>query len=154
MQRTASRANVAMSDPEEDSTMSRTMKMSVPLVILGVTATAPALAQEASQERNMDAEHCVRISNIDSIDVINDRTLVFRMRGGSSYRNDLPRNCPGLDEDDALMYRSSIGQLCNIDIVTVLDDWGFGFAPGVSCSLGMFHPITEQTVEDLAQSSE
>lgn len=134
--------------------MTLARKMTVPLVMLGITTTIPALAQEASQERNMDAEHCVPISNIESISVVNDRTLVFEMRAGSSYRNDLPRNCPGLDEDDTLMYRSSIGQLCNIDIVTVLDDWGFGFSPGVSCSLGMFHPITEQSAEDLAQSGE
>ena len=134
--------------------MTRMRTMTVPLVMLGVAAAMPAMAQEASQERNMDSEHCVRISNIDSIGVINDRTLVFEMRTGSSYRNDLPRSCPGLDDNDTLMYRSSVGQLCNIDIVTVLDDWGFGFSPGVSCGLGMFHPITEQAVEDLAQSSE
>lgn len=134
--------------------MRRTKKLTVPLVMLGFATVPPALAQEATEERNMDSEHCVRISNIESIEIVNDRTLVFEMRAGSSYRNDLPRSCPGLDDNDTLMYRSSVGQLCNIDIVTVLDDWGFGFSPGVSCSLGMFHPVTEQTAEDLAQSSD
>lgn len=118
-------------------------KAFVPLLLLGVVPAATALGQETSPERDLDATHCIRIDNIDSIDVINDRTLVFNMRAGTSYRNDLPRRCPGLDERDTLMYRSSVGQLCNIDIVTVLDDIGFGFSPGVSCSLGMFHPITE-----------
>lgn len=134
--------------------MIRSKKLTVPLMMLGFALTSPALAQETSEERNMDSTHCVRINNIDNIDIINDRTLVFEMRTGSSYRNDLPRSCPGLDDNDTLMYRSSVGQLCSIDIVTVLDDWGFGFAPGVSCGLGMFHPINEQTAEDLAQSGE
>jgi hypothetical protein len=134
--------------------MTSARKMTFPLVILSVAATAPALAQEESEERNMDSTHCVRISNIDNIDIINDRTLLFEMRAGSSYRNDLPRNCPGLDERDTLMYRSTVGQLCNIDIITVLDDWGFGFAPGVSCSLGMFHPVSEQAAQELAQATE
>lgn len=134
--------------------MTATRKLTIPLMMLGVAAAAPALAQEESGERNMDSTHCVRISNIDGIDVINDRTLVFEMRAGSSYRNDLPRSCPGLDENDTLMYRSTVGQLCNIDIITVLDDWGFGFSPGVSCSLGMFHPVSEQAAQELVQTAE
>lgn len=121
--------------------------------MLGMGAATSLSAQDAGEsqdgaDRDMDAKHCVRIDNIETIDVINDRTLRFRMRVGPSYRNDLPRRCPGLDGNDTLMYRSSVGQLCNIDIVTVLDDWGFGFSPGVSCSLGMFHPITEPPVTE------
>lgn len=119
-------------------------KLAIPLVTLGMAAFTPLFADDVAQERDMDATHCVRISDIEDIDVVNDRTLVFRMRTGKSYRNDLPRVCPGLSRDDTLMYRSSIGQLCDIDIVTVLDDWGFGFSPGVSCGLGMFSPIDEE----------
>ena len=130
--------------------MTGIQRLSVPLLMLGIAATAPALAQEDSGERDMDATHCLRIANIDNIRIINDRTLLFEMRTGPAYRNDLPRNCPGLDRNDTLMYRSSVGQLCNIDIITVLDDWGFGFSPGVSCGLGMFHPVDEQAAEEPA----
>ena len=121
-------------------------KLAVQLLLLGIAA--PAFAQDDEGERNMEATHCVRIASIDDIRILNDRTLLFEMRAGESYRNDLPRNCPGLDENDTLMYRSTVGQLCNIDIITVLDDWGFGFAPGVSCGLGMFHPVDEQTAQE------
>lgn len=41
------------------------------------------------------------------------------------------------------MYRTSVGQLCDLDIITVLDDIGFGLTSGVSCGLGQFHPVTE-----------
>lgn len=112
----------------------------------------PVVAQDGTAERDMAAVHCVDIRNIDSIDILNDRALVFRMRTGNSYRNDLPRDCPGLREDATLMYRPSVGRLCDIDMVTILDDQGFGLAPGASCGLGMFYPIDEHPVASPAQS--
>ena len=105
--------------------------------------------EEGARERDMDAVQCVRINDIEGIDIVDSRTLVFRMRGDEVYENKLPFECPGLKRDDTLMYRASVGQLCNIDIVTVLEDWGFGFAPGASCGLGMFNPITDEIADEL-----
>lgn len=126
----------------------------VPMVgslLLGAAAgTAPA--QEEQGERNMEATHCVRIQSIDEIDIVNSGTLIFRMRGDEVYRNDLPHECPGLRQGDTLMYRSSVGQLCSVDIITVLEDWGFGFSPGASCGLGMFEPITEQIADEMLRA--
>ncbi|HLT91080.1 MAG TPA: hypothetical protein VKZ85_09070 [Woeseiaceae bacterium] len=128
--------------------MKQTFVSGLFLAALCLPATAGFAAQE-ERERNLEAVHCVRIQNIRDIDIVNDRTLVFRMRNGDVYRNDLPRRCPGLDRRDPLMYRTSVGQLCSVDIITVLEDWGFGFAPGVSCGLGMFEPITPEIADEL-----
>lgn len=127
-------------------------------IVLGALATGASLAQDEeneteSRERDMEAMHCIRIQGIDDIDIVDSDTMVFRMRGGEVYRNELPRECPGLRQDDTLMYRSSVGQLCSVDIVTVLEDWGFGFSPGASCGLGMFHPISEQIADELVQEN-
>jgi hypothetical protein len=127
------------------------------VLVLGVAAAAASLAQDEAgdaEERDLDAEHCVRISDIDEIDIVDADTLIFRLRGGKVYRNDLPHRCPGLKRNDTLMYRSSIGRLCSVDIVTVLEDWGFGFAPGASCGLGMFHPITAQIADEMLRAGE
>lgn len=134
------------------------LKSSLSVFILSIFVTAAAVAQddtdeEGRDERDMDAKQCVRISSVEEIEIVDAQTLIFHMRGDEVYRNDLPHKCPGLKYDDTLMYRSSVGQLCNVDIITVLDDWGFGFSPGVSCGLGMFHPITEQIAEELLQSN-
>lgn len=119
---------------------------------VGMLLAVPLTAQEEG-ERNMDAVHCVSIRSIRDIQVVNDRTLVVRMQGGKVYRNDLPHRCPGLKRRDTLMYRSSIGQLCSLDVITVLEDWGgFGFRPGASCGLGMFEPITEEIAAELLES--
>lgn len=122
------------------------------LVVLAAVA-APAAAQEEEGERNMDATHCVPIRGIDDIDIVDARNLVFRMRNGDVYRNHLPRECPGLRRNGTLMYRSSVGQLCSVDIITVLENRSFGFFPGASCGLGMFEPITEDIADELLRSA-
>lgn len=124
-------------------------------LVAGPGSGPPAFAQDESQEedRDMDDVHCVRVNDIDDIDVVDSDTLVFRMRGGAVYQNELPHRCPGLRSNSTLMYRSSVGRLCSVDIVTVLENWGFGFAPGASCGLGMFQPITDQIADELLQSA-
>jgi hypothetical protein len=127
------------------------------LLVTGIGSGGTSLAQDdagEANERDMDAEHCVRIADIDTIDIVDADTLIFRLRGDHVYRNDLPHRCPGLKTDDTLMYRSSLGRLCSVDVVTVLEDWGFGFAPGASCGLGMFHPITEQIADEMLRAGE
>jgi hypothetical protein len=136
-----------------------TLRKMLPLLLL-VGMAGPGLAQDDAddadqmEERDLDAVQCVRINDIDDIDIVDSDTLIFHMRGDTVYRNDLPHRCPGLKADDTLMYRSSVGRLCSIDIVTVLEDWGFGFAPGASCGLGMFQPITEEIAEEMVRAGE
>ena len=96
-----------------------------------------------------DAEHCISLSRIDRTDVVDDSNILFYMKGGDIYLNRLPHRCPGLRWEKAFMYRTSLSQLCNVDIITVLDNMGFGFSPGVSCGLGPFHPISEETAKAL-----
>lgn len=127
------------------------------LILAGAAGGTASLAQEDAaeqDERDLEARHCIRINDIDDIDIVDADTLIFRMRGNTVYRNDLPHRCPGLKRNDTLMYRSSVGSLCSVDMVTVLQDWGFGFAPGASCGLGMFHPITEQIADEMLRAGE
>ncbi|HZD53217.1 MAG TPA: hypothetical protein VE175_09225 [Woeseiaceae bacterium] len=132
----------------------KTILLAVLASALAGPAAGPAAAQDEDQERDMDATHCVRIHSIEDIDIVDADTLIFRMRGGAVYENDLSHRCVGLRRDDTLMYRSSQGQLCDVDIITVLEDWGFGFAPGASCGLGMFHPITAEIADELLRAPE
>lgn len=133
------------------------VKLLAILILAGTAAGTPSVAQEDAaeqDERDLEARHCIRINDIDDIDIVDADTLIFRMRGNTVYRNDLPHRCPGLKRNDTLMYRSSVGSLCSVDMVTVLQDWGFGFAPGASCGLGMFHPITDQIADEMLRAKE
>ncbi len=97
----------------------------------------------------LEGEHCVSLARIDRTDVVDDRNILFYMKGGTIYVNRLPHRCPGLRWEKAFMYRTSQSQLCDLDIITVLDNMGFGFRPGVSCGLGMFFPISAETAREL-----
>lgn len=132
----------------------KTARIITLFALAAVAAPSYGQDEEGEAERDMDAEHCVRIIAIENIQIVNDDTLIFEMRGGKYFRNDLPHRCPGMRRSDTLMYRAATGMLCNVDIITVLDDWGFGFSPGVSCGLGMFTPVTKEEAEDIIKYDE
>ncbi len=106
----------------------------------------------AIEELLADGEHCISLNRIDHTRVVDDQSILFYMRGGDVYLNRLPHRCPGLRWEEAFMYRTSIGRLCDLDIITVLDNMGFGYSPGASCGLGMFYPISEVTAQELLQA--
>lgn len=124
------------------------------LIIIAGMAGLNAVAEEKQPAESpldqlMDGEHCVSLARIDRTDVVDDRSILFYMKGNDIYLNRLPHRCPGLKWEKAFMYRTSQSQLCDLDIITVLDSMGFGYRPGVSCGLGMFFPISEETAKQI-----
>lgn len=96
-------------------------------------------------------EQCISLNRIDSTEVLDDQNVLFRMRNGDSYLNHLPYRCPSLGIHESFMYRTSLNQLCNVDIITVLNNAGFGFLPGPSCGLGLFYPVTKDEVKRIKE---
>ena len=94
-----------------------------------------------------EPKNCVTTSQIRSTKVIDRRTIDFRMVGGKTYRNILSQSCPGLKFEERFSYRTSINQLCSVDIVRVLHDQGGQLYEGAGCGLGKF-----QMVEKIAKS--
>jgi len=122
------------------------LMMALAATMLGISA----LQRVQAEEHDSNAEHCIRLTNIDRTEVVGDYGILFYMLDDDIYLNKLPHRCPGLGMDKAFMYRSSVGQLCDLDIISLLDDMGFGLRPGVSCGLGMFHPVSEDEAKALA----
>jgi len=100
-------------------------------------------------DESVRPKHCVSLTRIDRTEVVDDQNILFFMKGKQIYHNRLPHKCSGLSRRDTFMYRTSLNDLCNVDIITVLDDIGFGFSPGISCGLGMFYPTTQGQVAEL-----
>ncbi|MDG2512764.1 hypothetical protein P7B04_08660 [Sphingobium yanoikuyae] len=86
---------------------------------------------------------CISISQIRSSSVRDDRTIDFEVSGKKIYRNTLPNSCPSLGFERRFSYRTSISQLCSVDIITVLFNAGPGLQPGASCGLGKFQPMVK-----------
>jgi hypothetical protein len=114
------------------------------LTILALAATASIAG---ARDRNAvpdatptgDAVNCVQLTNIRSTQVHGDGTIDFHMAGGKVYRNTLPNSCPGLGFEERFLYKTSLSQLCSVDIITVLQSPGV--TPGPSCGLGKFQPV-------------
>ena len=86
-----------------------------------------------------DAVSCVQLQSIRSTQVHGDSVIDFHMNGGKVYRNTLPNRCPSLGFEERFLYKTSLSQLCSVDIITVLQSPGLSQGP--SCGLGKFQPV-------------
>lgn len=100
----------------------------------GTATPAPAAAQWVPVGEPVT---CVQTNRIRETRVLDDSTILFVMNDGTTLRNDLPNRCPGLGFERAFSYQTSISQLCNVDIITVINQGG-GPTRGASCGLGLF----------------
>lgn len=108
---------------------------------LGATAGISAKKEPSPVRAVGKPVNCVSLTNIRSTNVIDNSTIDFKMAGGKTYRNSLPYSCPGLKFEDRFSYRTSTNQLCNVDIVRVLHDYGGHLTEGAGCGLGKFQPV-------------
>jgi len=114
--------------------------------ISGATA-ADDDGSAAIEEIDREPIRCITASRIDRTKIIDERTVVFYMRGNQIYRNQLTQDCPRLLREKRFSYEMRTSQLCNVDFITVLEYWGASLRPGPACGLGMFYPITKEEAE-------
>jgi hypothetical protein len=118
--------------------------------LLPLLAAASALGQDGEDKPfDRTPQDCVSVARVDQTDAIDDQNIIFRMRGNRVYRNTLPNKCPGLQRENRIAWATSTSRLCSVDMITVLEDFGFGFRPGFTCRLGQFVPLSEAEVEDI-----
>ena len=131
--------------------------------VLGVLIAVPGFAQDGETEaeeisaaeeligefEQLDREpvRCIMPSRIDRTEIIDDRTVVFHMRGSDTYLNRLSYDCPRLSREKRFSYDVRTNRLCNVDGIYVLEWWGGSLRRGPGCGLGMFYPITEEEAE-------
>jgi hypothetical protein len=115
-------------------------KLAIAALIL---MAGPALARDRNaipQAKPIgDAVSCVNLRSIQSTQVHGDSTIDFHMSGGKVFRNTLPNSCPSLGFEERFLYKTSLSQLCSVDIITVLTSPRL--SQGASCGLGEFQPV-------------
>lgn len=97
------------------------------------------------------SESCISLVRIKSSEVLDRSRMVFTMNNGSMYLNTLPYPCPGLRRDTPYLHRTSLNEICDLDIITVLNEGGGGYMPGASCGLGKFVPTSKEEVAALKE---
>src|SRR6478609_5285079 len=83
--------------------------------------------------------NCILISRIRNTRVHDDFTIDFLMIGGEVFRNTLPDRCPQLGFEQRIAYEANTGNLCSIDMISVLPAGAAGRGP--RCRLGQFVPV-------------
>lgn len=122
--------------------------------LLVLTAFAGA-GRAADKEEGVEDESfdrtpvdCVLTNRIRRTKVLDDQTVLFELNGGVYLSNMLDGACPGLAREGRFLHETQ-GRLCDIDTITVLEQWGSSLRAGFTCRLGLFHPITELEAEEL-----
>jgi hypothetical protein len=123
------------------------MRLTAGLLPMLVAATALGQDDDAAFDRT--PQDCLVVSRIRGTEAIDDQNIIFTMRNRQVYRNTLPNKCPNLERENRIAYETRTSQLCNVDTITVLEDFGVGFRPGFTCRLGEFVPLSPDELEDL-----
>jgi len=127
--------------------MTRKLLAVIPLAIGAGVLSFAAQSQESDERPASKAppvevlgepKNCIATSRIRNTVVHDDYTIDFRMNGGEIFRNTLPSRCPQLGFEERFAYEVSVGELCAIDMITVI---GSGAGRGPRCSLGEFVPV-------------
>lgn len=118
-----------------------------PIPLIAACALVALAAPGAARDRNAvpaaipdgEARSCVPITQLRESIVRSDRVIDFRVGGDRYYRVTLPQACPSLAAERRFSYATSLSQLCQQDIITVL----YQTPPmrGASCGLAPFQPV-------------
>lgn len=91
-----------------------------------------------------DPKACISTQRISRTEILNDREVLFHMYGSEIYLNRLPHRCSGLRRSDAFGYEVRTSQLCDVDVIRVMRNFGGSLDPGIACGLGKFLPVGEE----------
>lgn len=124
------------------------------LLVSGVAAVQDDEDAIYPDDDAVPSERCISRGRIERTDIVDERSILFHMRGGGIYRNVLSRRCPGLSDRKPFSYDARSSRVCAMDRITVLERFGAGLSPGVSCSLGKFYPVSETEAEAIEVEAE
>jgi hypothetical protein len=124
------------------------------LRLIAPIATIAALSMSAGPAWSAGADdgkplNCMALMTIDHTEVVDNQNILFYMRNDDVYLNRLSHPVDGLDRNRPFLHQTSTGQICRGDIITVLEDWGFGFTAGASSTFGNFEPIDAASADTL-----
>lgn len=112
--------------------MKRITSFAVAALMLGLSVDVPVQAADPRPPAV-----CLNVRDIDRTEVPNDRTIIFHMRDGKIWRNDLRTVCP-------MLKVSPYTQKLNGDLVCSNAQFIHVALTGNDCALGDFTPASPQ----------
>ena len=101
--------------------------------------TTPPQSRAPAAEALGEPVSCILISRIRNTRVHDDFTIDFHMSGGDVFRNTLPNRCPQLGFEERFAYEANTGNLCSVDMFSVVQSGAAGRGP--RCRFGQFVPV-------------
>jgi hypothetical protein len=109
-------------------------------VALSVSASAKQAAQDPYKAVGQPVS-CIPISSYSSTHIRDDQTIDFEVNTKTIYRNKMPYSCPGLAAEGRFLFKTSMSQICSVDMISVLQNFGGTFSEGAHCGLGTFQKM-------------
>lgn len=137
----------------------KTLLLGIATLAIATTAGAFGPAERRAKELAAyqpagEPVNCINIRQIKSTKILANNVIDFKMTGNRVYRNTLPHSCPSLLFEDRFGYKTSLGQLCNVDTIRVLTSAGGTLQEGAGCGLGKFQPMEKVPEVEKASYSE
>lgn len=120
------------------------LKFIVPAALLTLAAGA-AYADSRAERQALalqgkaigEPQTCLTTRQIEDINAVSDRVVLFHLKNGRTYRNDLPAACPQATRSGtSFSYHTTVSRLCAVDVLQIAEP-ASGFAYG-GCPLGKF----------------
>ena len=108
------------------------------------------LSEPLAEEAYTEGVRCLPVYSYNSVEVLDNRHVLFKGSGGKLWLNRLRNRCPGLRRNDTLKFDVRATQLCNLDTFESIQLSGIGpTRTSATCSLGEFVPITKEQLEGI-----
>ena len=131
------------------------LSLSAALIALQVPAAHGDESSLLVGEGQMEVSvRCISLNRIKDTKVLSKKYIAFYTRDDAVYVNALPRKCSSLSPHKTFAYKSTQGRLCDLDTITVLDNFGSSFSIGPSCGLGKFTLTDGAGIERLKERIE
>jgi len=133
------------------------------LVLTTAHAAEPSETHEPTKAQRLEAiltealpeaeyremSRCLWTTNYRTVEVLNDRYLIFRGSKQRVWINRLRNRCHGLRKNQILIFERSGMRLCSTDTVS---SSSFGFGITARCMLGEFEEIDELRADALEEA--
>lgn len=110
--------------------------------------STPLSAEEYGAEARCLSAHAYR-----SVDVLDDRHVLFKGSGDKLWINELRQRCIGLRADDVLQMELRANRLCDLDTFQGIDSFSYWRTSG-TCTLGTFTQVTPDQVDAIKLAME
>ena len=101
-----------------------------------------------SESDYREQKRCIRIRDVDDVEVLDETLVLFHGRRGELWLNQLSSQCYGLEQEMILRFKAYAGTYCRLDPFRGTPYFS-RVAITAECRLGDFEPVDDLQVEAL-----